>query len=327
MKRFKNILCVVDAHAKNGAALERAVALAENNQANLTVISVVERISAGIGIQGDVPIPLDLQKIAQQDHLDKLNSHLQQYKDRAAITARILSGSPFLEIIREVLRGEHDLVIKNAETYNWMENLFGSNDMHLLRKCPCPVWLLKPGIKQTFRRILAAVDLDDAYGAKERTARHQLNIQLLEMAGSLALSDFSELHVVHVWQALGERTLRSSLVQVSDEQISAYIDQIHNHRKSGLKQLLSEFADTAGKSAYEYMNPQSHLIKGWARKEIPALARSLEIDLVVMGTVGRTGIPGFLMGNTAETILSQINCSVLAVKPPGFVTPITLDDE
>jgi len=47
---------------------------------------------------------------------------------------------------------------------------------------------------------------------------------------------------------------------------------------------------------------------------------------VVMGTVARTGVPGFIMGNTAETILNHINCSVLAIKPQGFVTPITLQD-
>ena len=38
---------------------------------------------------------------------------------------------------------------------------------------------------------------------------------------------------------------------------------------------------------------------------------------------GGTGIPGFIMGNTAEMILNQIDCSVLAIKPPDFVTPIT----
>jgi nucleotide-binding universal stress UspA family protein len=45
-----------------------------------------------------------------------------------------------------------------------------------------------------------------------------------------------------------------------------------------------------------------------------------------MGTVARTGIRGFFMGNTAETILEQLNCSVLAIKPPGFVTPVGLDN-
>jgi nucleotide-binding universal stress UspA family protein len=59
--------------------------------------------------------------------------------------------------------------------------------------------------------------------------------------------------------------------------------------------------------------------------KIPALARKLGVDLVVMGTVGRGGIPGLLMGNTAEAILQQVDCSVLAIKPPGFVTSVALD--
>lgn len=54
--------------------------------------------------------------------------------------------------------------------------------------------------------------------------------------------------------------------------------------------------------------------------------KRIEADLVVMGTVARTGIPGFIMGNTAETVLNPIDCSVLAIKPPGFVTPVTLED-
>ncbi|MDJ0891306.1 MAG: universal stress protein, partial [Gammaproteobacteria bacterium] len=41
-------------------------------------------------------------------------------------------------------------------------------------------------------------------------------------------------------------------------------------------------------------------------------------------TVGRTGIPGFFIGNTAENLLSQVECSVLTVKPSGFVTPVEL---
>jgi nucleotide-binding universal stress UspA family protein len=41
--------------------------------------------------------------------------------------------------------------------------------------------------------------------------------------------------------------------------------------------------------------------------------------------VGRTGIPGFLIGNTAEQVLSEVTCSVLALKPRGFVSPVTID--
>ena len=46
---------------------------------------------------------------------------------------------------------------------------------------------------------------------------------------------------------------------------------------------------------------------------------------VVVATGARTGIPGFLIGNTAESILDSIDCPVLAVKPRSFVTPVALE--
>ncbi len=59
-------------------------------------------------------------------------------------------------------------------------------------------------------------------------------------------------------------------------------------------------------------------------KSIVSLAKSQKIELLVMGTVCRTGVTGFLIGNTAEKVLNKVNCSVLTVKPEGFVTPVTL---
>jgi universal stress protein E len=56
------------------------------------------------------------------------------------------------------------------------------------------------------------------------------------------------------------------------------------------------------------------------------MAREKEIDLIVMGTVGRTGLSGMLIGNTAEKILRHIACSVLAVKANGFRSPVKLGD-
>ena len=46
-------------------------------------------------------------------------------------------------------------------------------------------------------------------------------------------------------------------------------------------------------------------------------------DLFVEGTFTRPGISGLMIGNTAEAILNQLTCSVLAIKPPGFQTPVT----
>ena len=48
-------------------------------------------------------------------------------------------------------------------------------------------------------------------------------------------------------------------------------------------------------------------------------------DLFVLGTVSRGGIPGFLIGNTAETVLSLVKSGVITVKPQGFQSPVTLE--
>jgi nucleotide-binding universal stress UspA family protein len=66
-----------------------------------------------------------------------------------------------------------------------------------------------------------------------------------------------------------------------------------------------------------------HLPKATARSELPTLAARVGADLVILGTLGRTGVPGLSIGDTAEAVLHQAACSVLALKPPGFVSPVT----
>jgi universal stress protein E len=65
------------------------------------------------------------------------------------------------------------------------------------------------------------------------------------------------------------------------------------------------------------------VIEGNAEDVILSLAREKHIELIIMGTVGRVGVPGLFIGNTAEEVLRQVDCSVLTVKPDGFVTPVT----
>jgi universal stress protein E len=65
------------------------------------------------------------------------------------------------------------------------------------------------------------------------------------------------------------------------------------------------------------------LAKGRADVVIPRLAKRHAVDLVVMGTVGRRGIPGLVIGNTAERILSRLEYSILTLKPPGFVSSVS----
>ncbi len=319
MKRFKNILCVLERRGDHCQALARTVKLAESNQARLRVVMVAEKVSLGMGMPEGGPISEQLQNAVLRESEELLKSAIRPYRGRVDINTDVLVGTPFLEVIREVLRSRHDLVVKTAEDPEWLDRLFGSDDMHLLRKCPCPIWLLKPCAPKSFRNILAAVDVDDAYGPEELEVRQSLQDQVLQLAASLAVTESARLHVCHAWDTVGVGSLRSGFLRSLKAQLDLYVEQVRLHRKNNLDCLLQRLASDVDPEVLE-IHP--HLIKGTPREAIPSLASAVKADLVIMGTVARTGVPGFIVGNTAEMILSQITCSVLAVKPPGFISPV-----
>jgi len=326
MKRFKKILCVLEAGQSGKTVLESAVSLAEKNQARLTVIEVTEDVSTGVEMPEEGTVSIDLQGAMVSTREQELAMLIAPYNTRIEIKTKVLTGTPFLEIIREVLRSGHDLVIKAPETQDWMDRLFGSDDMHLLRKCPCPVWMIKPQAINTYHCILAAVDVSDAYPPNELESRHILNQKILEIASSLTLLNGAEFHVGHAWEAPAEHIMRGAFMNVSEEKVVAYVEQVRQKHESSLNTLLSEVISCLESERLNSLKPKTHLVKGFARKQVPTLAKQIKADLVVMGTVSRTSISGFIMGNTAETILNQLDCSVLAIKPPGFITPVTLED-
>ena len=326
MKRFKKILCVVNTDLKDHPALEQAVKLAENNQASLTVIEVMNELFPDPNLLERALRLEDIQSRMVLEHCDQLNELVAPWSTKIEINTRVLVGIPFMEIIYEVLRGGHDLVFKRAESGGLLNRVFGGADMHLLRKCPCPVMLVKQKTPRTYRRILAAVDIDDHYPLEELSTRRGLNRQILELASSLALSESAELHIVHAWTAIGESFLRGGFAARPEDEVVSYVDEVGQHHSQSLSILTNEIVGNLGSDAMEYLKPVKHSLKGSPRKIIPALAAEIRADLVIMGTVARIGLPGFFMGNTAEDILSQLNCSLMAIKPQGFVTPVTLDE-
>lgn len=326
MNRFKNILCVIENGAASLPALERAVSLAENNQAQLSVIEVISHIPM-LPLPEASHIPANLDEKIQINHSQALDKLVEPYRKKIKIKTNIVKGTTFLEVIREVLRNEYDLLIKVVDDQDWLDHLVGSDDMHLLRKCPCPTWLVKPSAPKAYRRILAAIDIDDAYPAAELKAHHSLNQQIIELASSIAISDFAELHIAHVWNAEGESIMRGAFFSIPEDEILSYVEQIRLRNENNLNHFIADMSKKLKLETFDYLKPKTHLIKGLPRQEIPVLTKQIDADLIVMGTVARTGIPGFIMGNTAETILNQIDCSVLAVKPEGFRTPITVKNK
>lgn len=301
MNRFKNILTVYNNAVGDDDALSQATALARRNDARLTVIEVIKGSVASPGHVAERR--KQLSRIAASIGVDGIN-----------IETIVSVGTPFLEIVRKVLRDRHDLVIMAAEGSGGFKHLFfGSTSMHLMRKCPCPVWVVNPGKSPAYTHILAAVDPNP-----DNAKADELNIKILDLATSLGRLDKSELHIFHAWELSGNDldTFRSEMKNEEREKLLHKNESIH---RKAVERLLERYE-------LKDLNYHVHIVRGDPGLLLSKMAEQKKIDMIVMGTVVRTGIPGFFIGNTAEFILLQVECAVLTVKPEEFVTPITLEE-
>lgn len=300
MKRFKDILCVYDGSIGAEDALNQAMMLAKANEAKLTVVDLAEE--GRHSFNSIKERERRLQRLVPAIRADSVED----------VEARVLVGTPFLEIIREVLRNEHDLVIASAEGGSIVKAVFfGSTVTHLIRKCPCPVWIVKPGQTVPYGRILAAID-----PTSEDPTGGGLNVGIMDLSTSLARMTGGGLDIVHVWDVEGndQDTLASEVPRAVRDEI---LDKHESRHRDAVGALLERYP--LSELDHEILLP-----RGLPQQQIVELVQDRDVDLIVMGTLNRTGIPGLLIGNAAETILEAVTCGVLAVKPAGFVTPVTL---
>lgn len=313
MNRFKNILAATSPGHLDPLTLHAAVELADVNGAHLTVMDVVAPMPAWrrkMNVEGRV---IDIEAALLHDREERLRHLLDETPTGSEVDVVESVGEPFLEVIRHVLTEGHDLVMVGepvAERPN--EPHLSSGVMHLLRKCPIPVWVMRSGRSGT-KRVLALVDPDP-----DDAVRDELNDLIVELATSLAHRKGWELHIGHAWTLAGEATLRSSpYVGLPGETVDVMVRDTEAIRLGQLEMLAIRHVTESERSI--------HMVAGAPGVVLPRLADRLDVDLIVMGTVGRTGLRGLIMGNTAETILRSVRCSVLAVKPHGFVSPVKPD--
>ena len=315
MKRFKNILLYLAEPRRDNGAVFRAANLAANNSGMLKVVSCMDQPPKQLISRLNSDFKLDVESLIRNEKITRLNRIKSRYEKLVPVETKLLTGPAFIEIIKEVLRENHDLLIVDAAAENELsmrKKLLGTNELHLLRKCPCPIWVLKPSDKNAFKRILVAID---SSSSNEETIN--LNLKLLELSTSLAKIESAEHHIIHCWRAYGESMLRSRRARGSLEDVDEYVRNMETLARDDLGNCLRLFDMTID-------NDLVHLIEGDPEWLITDFIRKNDIDLIVMGTLARTGISGFLIGNTAEKIVNGIECSLLAVKPDGFVSPVTV---
>ena len=309
MQPFKNLLVVVDCDAPT-VHLERTFAFAQHLQASVKLVGVVRAYD---WLQR---IALKRHEVFHQHMVNSYSSRLEKLAESARAsglqaTTRVLAGKSSIEIIREVVRGGHDLVIKEAKGRDWHKGFFGTTGVQLLRRCPCAVWLTKPGPHSQYSNVLAAVD-----GCCTDAAHADLNHVVLDLATSFCKWEQSQLEVVQAWAVYGEEILKGHM---QDEEYKRLIQEGH-------VDAVRQFEELLRKHHVDVPTAHTHLLHGDPSLVIPRFAKEAAIDVIVLGTIARSGVAGALLGNTAEAILDQVECSILAVKPADFVTPVSLVD-
>lgn len=310
MRHFHNILYATTGPGEVFEGLKQALAIAAANQAALTILIAYPELPE-----------------AQQVYREKFREFMRQQTEAGVAAARVAldlsveavtidlqvvssDEPPAITMIRHVLREGVDLVIKEAEGPA-EDKGFKATDMTLLRKCPCPVWLARPIVRpRRETRVAVAINPE----SRDRT-EHDLSLRLLSLSRSLADTCSGELDIVSCWDFEFERYLRAGTrANLPETGVQGAVEYAQSSHNLVLNNLIQE----SGIGGVFHI----HRLRGRAEERIPAFVRGRGTDILVMGSVARTGIVGFIMGNTAENVMRELSCGLVALKPAGFVSPV-----
>ncbi|MBE2894161.1 universal stress protein UspE [Spirabiliibacterium falconis] len=306
--RFNNILVVIDPTSETQPSLSRALHLAqqlekENETVKLTLflslydfsfemsamLSSEERESMHQGIISQKKTWLD----------ELITREIPQTSLIQTDTAVMWKSRDYEAIIEQVELGKHDLVVKEAKPAEGLDALiFTPTDWQLLRKCPCPILMVKEHEWQSEGRILVAVNVSD-----DEAYHDVLNKKLVTSSRDLAsVLSAGRIHLVSAYPT----TPVNMAIDLPEFNPNAYTDSVRGQHLINMKALRQHFGID---------EDHTHVEEGLPEEVIPQVAEKIKAELVVLGTIGRTGLSAAFLGNTAEHVIGRLNCDVLAIKP------------
>lgn len=306
LKPWKNLLVYADGREDSAIGVRKALAIAEHSDGRVTAFDAIGELPSRLPVEFAGMELSELHKLARERRTEALVDGLGSVRARVPMDVVVRVGMPALELIRHAVNRGVDLIIKTAQGRDVRRmTTFGSTALHLVRKSPVPVWLQNPHVPAA-RRVLAAVNLGAATPEREELSR-----RIVSSAQRIAELEGAELHVLYVVDAGRERLYRNILTA---SQFEAYAFATLR----AARELLERFVATEAPGA------RLHLRQGEPVDVIAEFVREHDIQFVVMGSVGRSGVAGLLIGELAEDLLCRVDCSVLTLKPAGFVTPIAI---
>jgi nucleotide-binding universal stress UspA family protein len=148
------------------------------------------------------------------------------------------------------------------------------------------------------KKILCPIDYSDC--SKEA----------LKYAVSFAMKDEAKLYLLHV---------------INTHRFDEYLDKIMEQINIDeiIKQLKTRLLECVPEEIRNDMKIEASVVQGIPFAEIISVVKKNKIDMIVMGTHGRTGIVHILIGSVAEKVVRKAPCPVLTVRQSGhkFVMP------
>jgi universal stress protein E len=306
MLDINHILVVLDADHPEQPAFDRALTLAKQVDASITVLSSCYESYCEEGSSFDVETR---QKI-KSALINKTTAWLESFRSEADNQG--LSFEPEVHwqknihdaVMESLNNSDFDLVIKDSHHHRGIvDRIFTHADWSILRHCPAPVLMVKSAKPWSHNRILASID------ATSHDEGHKLiNENILDFAEHLADHFDTDLHLVNAYPMVALAFAMVPEVTAPDD-IQDFVTRQH-------KDNCDRYA-----AKYKINDDHIHIAEGDPEDVVEAINKELDADLVVIGTVGREGLAGVLLGNTAERIVDRVPCDVLVIKPQDGVKP------
>ncbi len=303
MKQPQKILVVITREKPAQPALERALLFANSSELEITLFSSIYEPA----LELTAILAPDERKMLRseytQSRVNYLNELKQKYESKnIKISTDVVWHKKTAQAIVDYTHDhDFDLTIKRISSDANSKNPFITpTDWQLLRFVSSPLLLVRDEEWKRESAILGAV-----CPTSECEEHQELNHKIIDYTQYLAEMLGSEAHLVnsHVAPTIDAPMEYPS---IDFEELRNKVTLLHSQK---MQELIAE---------HPFSEQHIHVVEGLAEEKIPRTAEKINAQLVVMGTVGRTGLTAAFMGNTAERVLARLRCEVLALKPNNF---------
>lgn len=298
---FKKIIVPLDGSELAEQALEPALALAQQVQGEVILLSVpvlqhmfvVEPAGYGFLLPEQ---SVDQSRYELLEYLKGVQAR-HSYPD-VTIHTLIEEGDEATTIVETAAAHQADLIVMSTHGRTgftrWM---LGSITEKVLREAPCPVLVIRHN--QPIDRVIITLDGSEL---AERAI-----LPGLEIANTLGC------HVT-LFRTVPPMDVDAHLISSLDKLEQGFGDRL---REEGYNQATHYLQTLAVKHAPVYEGIKTEVWGGDPAQTIVDFVEARHINLIVMATHGRTGFQKWVHGSVTEKVLRTAPCAILVVRPQG----------